>query len=325
MVSVNSSVLTIISILLVGVVLLLTDFSQFPTYVASNQGIIALLLFLGVVTFFLRMLRNYSVFRVAAYTDVSLLHYLPAGMLAGVVSIYGPLKSGELVAMEIYRENFSVQRGESLSVIAVGRIFDVVIILSFVSTSLLLLPSSEVVLLYTYLAVLISILAVVIAALVSKRVGLALLRITRPLFIWKLSRIHSFVENLANDYYRSLMELKDSRIFSLLTLTTAGRWGLELVGFSMLMNSFGIRLNILQLMSVLGFSYAIGVSSGTPGALGSSQLTALGILVLLGADAGTAGLALVINLAISTVLYITLLLISLLWLWIQNGARPKSP
>ncbi len=91
------------------------------------------------------------------------------------------------------------------------------------------------------------------------------------------------------------------------------------------MNSFGIGLNILQLMSVLGFSYAIGVSSGTPGALGSSQLTALGILVLLGADAGTAGLALVINLAISTVIYITLLLISLLWLWIQNGARPKSP
>lgn len=309
----KSSFLTLISLILLAIVFYLTDFSALPDYISNHKMTLVILLTISLSTFLLRLLRNYLLFRWKGYTECSLLSYLPRGILAGVVSIYGPLKSGELVSMEIYKEDFGVQRGQSLSIIVVGRILDIVVVLSYVSTSLLLLPRSQITQFYSYLVVLIIFLAVIIVALISQRFGTAVINFIHPLFIWKFKAVYRFLEDLSEEYYKSLSELKGRYVFAVLSLTTLGRWSLEVLSFSLLLNSFGIHLSILKIMSVLGFSYSIGVSSGTPGALGSSQLTSLSILTLFGVNTGTAALALVVSLAIGTSSSLILLGISLLW------------
>jgi uncharacterized protein (TIRG00374 family) len=228
-------------------------------------------------------------------------------MIAGTIATFGPLKSGELIAMEIYQQHHNIERGESLSVIVVGRIFDVVSVLILTILVIFSLPLSSISEFIVYLVLLTLILIVAIFVLLSSDMGMKVLALFRPLFRWKFTTWYDRLTKLAGDYYQSLELIGSSkRNISILFIFTISRWFLEVLFMYVLLQSFDINLTVLQIAPIVGLSYAIGVSSGTPGALGTFQLTAVTILYQYDYSLDLASLALLVGATLSIIINIVL-------------------
>ncbi len=289
----NKSIfLASVALLFILPVFFLADYSIIQSHV--NYGMIILLAVLHSTMLFLRIARIFLLLVFNGYNEINPWQFFQKSVLAGVVAIYGPLKSGELVAMEMYHDNFDVKRGDVLAVIVVSRIMDVAFVLAFAYCSLFVVTSFNPLTGAITLSVLVSALVVF---LLSPKAGMAMVSLISKMLIWE--RIRRYIQSLAEEYYLSLRKLSGVWLLFIITLV---RWGLEILFAFLLMDMFNISLSVVQIVSVVGFSYALGVSSGSPGAIGTSQLTAIGLMVIYGVPLNLAAASQAFGLAFSTLM-----------------------
>ena len=283
------------------------DFEVIFKLLANNYTVVFVLIITSVSIFYARVFRNYFLLKQNEFLDASFRKFLLQGTIAGTVSVYGPLKSGELLAIKIYDDYFSTEKSDALSMVVVSRIFDVVIVILLASSAIFFIPRSLLGDLFFVLGFIISVLICIIFALLYKPIGLSilawLLRHTPKSMKEKVGKLNHFFVRYY-DTYPLILKNKQTRI--LFVLTSLFRWCVDLFASWFLLYSFEIRLNFLMILPIVGFSYAIGVASGTPGALGTAQLTSLSILLLYGIDETLAATALIFGTAINTLVILAL-------------------
>lgn len=234
-------------------------------------------LFIFLLTQFFRLIRNYYVLKSSGSINISLLKFLPNGMVANTISTYGPFKSGELAVIQIYNSQFNVNIEDSTATIILGRTLDIVVVLLLALSGIFLFSQDQVKSLVTLVFLIALLVILIFIFLLNERFGRYFIGIIEK----KSSRpiIHKIALYLDN-YYLSLKSLLNNRNSkSFLVLFTILRWISELSSAWLLYHLLGVNLALYQLLPIIGFSYAVGVASGSPGSIGTAQITAYSILV----------------------------------------------
>lgn len=308
----SSIITTFIAILLLVYVGSLVDFSVFFSYFRIYLRELLLLIVFYYFLQVLRISRYYFVFRSLGFTDISFFRFLPQGMVAATISTYGPLKSGELLAMQIYYDHFDIKHGNSLAVIIVSRAFDVMLVIILSSFALFIFSAAQISQLLILMVIIIGIVAIIILIALDRKLAYYVLGLLKKVRFGLIQRIIAKLEVFLENYFDSLPLIwgKRKARYYLIGFTLL-RWISELFIGLYFYHIFGIDLQIYQIAAVIGLSQAIGVASGTPGSLGTGQITALSLLVLMGVNASFAATVILLGLSVSIIVNFTQFLVGL--------------
>lgn len=309
----SSIITTVLAILLLVYIGSLVDFSIFFDYIGIY---FKELLVLAVFYYFLQILRisrYFFVFRSLGFTDIRFSRFLPQGMVAATISTYGPLKSGELLSIQIYYDHFRINHGNSLAVIIVSRVFDVILVIFMSMFALLIFSTAQISQLLLYMAIIIVVVAFIILIALNRRLANYLLAQLKRVNFHLIQQITAKLEQFIDNYFDSLpliWEKKKARNY--LIGFTVLRWASEIGIGLYFYHIFGVNLQIYQIAAIIGLSQAIGVASGTPGSLGTGQITALSLLVLLGLNSSFAATIVLVGTTVSILVNFTQFLVGLL-------------
>lgn len=255
----------------------LLDISLFSNTFKEKGFSLIYVLLITLLTQYFRLIRNYSVLKSVNAIKISILRFIPHGMIGNAISTYGPFKSGEIGVIQLYNSQMDVKVEDSMATIILGRTLDIVIVLMLAISGISLIPLDQI----KSLAILFSLVAfmviLIFAILLNERFGRFLIE-----FIGKRSSraILFKLIGFLNNYYSSLKSLlKNKKSKLLLIFYTILRWISEIGAVLLLYHLLGVDLDLIQVLLIIGLSYAVGVASGSPGSLGSAQFTAYSLLV----------------------------------------------
>ncbi len=196
------------------------------------------------------------------------------------ISLLTPGRVGEPVRGLILKKKSGANFSETLPLIIVERIMDLVVALAFAIAGIFVLGAmlSAELQFFLKLSAIISAaaLSVVVAALFSERFGRKLIEIFFK--IPKTAKLKPKIEHVAESFYASSRKIKIGSIFSIFLLTVLV-WVLEGVILFFAINSIGFEISILIAIEIISLAQIIGLVSSLPGGLGSVE-TVLTLLML---------------------------------------------
>ena len=316
----KKTISSIVALILIIYIIRLVDYDLLLKQLLENVSGIIFLIFLGILLQLLRLFRNYYLLTLAGYTDTSILEFLPQGLIGNTISTYGPAKSGEIVVAQIYDSHFDINIAESMSVIIIGRALDIVIVIALALSGLVIIPSTSIQSFIFILGLIVLIVGTLLALLLHQKYGTIVFGKIISFIPNKFVNFKNHMLTLMNQYYHALPHVVSKSQSRLILLTfTFTRWILEVFSFWYLLSLFGYSLSVYYITPIVGFSYAIGVASGTPGSLGTAQFTALSfltIIILIPID--VASTIITLGLSTGTTIQILQIVTGLVWYRLIN-------
>lgn len=196
------------------------------------------------------------------------------------ISLLTPGRVGEPVRGLILKKKSGTNFSETLPLIIVERVLDLIVALAFAIAGILTIGSmlSQEIQFFLKLSAVVSAaaLAVVVAALFSERIGRSLIKIF--LMLPKTARLKPKIEHVAESFYISSRKIKFGTIFSIFLLTIFV-WVLEGAILFFAVSSIGLEISLLIAIEIISLTQIIGLVSSLPGGLGSVE-TVLTLLML---------------------------------------------
>lgn len=316
----KKTISSIVALALIIYIIRLVDYNLLLKQLTDNILGIIFLIILGILLQLLRLFRNYYLLLIAEYTDISIKKFLPQGLIGNTISTYGPAKSGEIVVAQIYDSHFDIKVSESMSVIVIGRALDIVIVIALALSGLIIIPRSSMQIFIFLLTLIILVVGILLALLLNGKYGTIVFGKLISLIPKKFENFKNLLLIIMDQYYQALpMVVSKPRSRLILIVFTFTRWTFEVFSFWYLLTLFGFAVPIYYVTPIVGFSYAIGVASGTPGSLGTAQFTALAFLtIVLLIPLEVASTIIALGLSIGTSIQILQIITGLLWYRLIN-------
>ncbi len=199
---------------------------------------------------------------------------------ATAISLLTPGRMGEPVRGLILKKKNGTPFSETLPLIIVERVLDLIVALSFAIAGILIIGSmlSQEIQLFLKLSAAASVaaLALVLAALFSEKFGRKL--VATFLKIPKTAKLKTKIEHVAESFYVSSRKIKIGSLFSVFLLTVLV-WVIEGAILFFAVNSIGFEISLLTAVEIISLVQIIGLVSSLPGGLGSVE-TVLTLLIL---------------------------------------------
>jgi len=191
---------------------------------------------------------------------------------ATAISVLTPGRVGEPVRGLILKKKNGTNFSETLPLIITERVLDLIVALSFAIAGIFIMGSSLSADIRFFLnlsaAVSAAALALVVAALLSERLGKTFVRVLLKL---PIGRMKPKIEHVASSFYESSRKIKIGTVFfiSLITLLT---WVVEGGILFFAVKSIGFDLSLLTAIEIISLAQIIGLVSSLPGGLGSVEV-----------------------------------------------------
>ena len=253
------------------------------TFLAYRDTIVYLLIlafFLMLVSLFIKAYRFYILLRVSS-DHLTFKGFLIPFFVGYGFSTIGPLKSGEIVSVEINKRSVSIPRSSSIAAIAFFRILDMLFVLIFFIVALAVTipkinPANIIIYRIIFYA---SLGATIILSFILffPPIGYFTLKILKVITgkfsvkgeKWLEKVIHPALEN----YYKSLKHLYKQKLMATgVVITTVIRWVLEFYSLKFTLLAFGESISFIDAASISSITLLAGIV--TPAGLGTGTITA---------------------------------------------------
>lgn len=195
------------------------------------------------------------------------------------ISLLTPGRVGEPVRGLILKKKAGAPFSETLPLIIIERVLDLIVALSFAIAGILTIGSmlSQEIQFFLKLSAFVSVmaLALVLAALFSEKFGRRLVGIFLKI---PISGIKPKIEHVAESFYVSSRKIKLAAILPVLALTIL-TWVIEGAILFFAVKSIGFDLDLVAAVEIISLTQIIGLVSSLPGGLGSVE-TVLTLLIL---------------------------------------------
>jgi uncharacterized membrane protein YbhN (UPF0104 family) len=196
---------------------------------------------------------------------------------SGLIMILTPGKLGEVWKAWLVRDCTGTPVEETMPVIAIERVTDLLAVLLISLVGVLVLGYSPTV----FFALALGLVAAV-AALRHPAVGDRLLALLRVLPV--VGRKADALETL----YHNARQLLAVRPLGVTTALSVCSWGLECVGLWLVLQGLGVDVGVLAAAFVFAVSSILGAVSLLPGGVGVTDGSMIGLLAVFGVDRGAA-------------------------------------
>ena len=258
--------------------------STFLVYGNAIISMLILALVLMIVSLFIKAYRFYILLK-ASSEHLTFKGFLIPFFVGYGFSTIGPLKSGEIVSVEINKRSISVPRSSSLAAIAFFRIFDLLFVLIFFIAALgITIPNIDPTNIVVYRIIFYTTLGITILLsfvlffppignfsfnIIKKIVGKFSLKGEN----WLEEKIHPAMKN----YYLSLQYLyKQKLTAALVIITTVIRWVLEFYSLKVTLLAFSEQIPFIDAAGISSITLLAGII--TPAGLGTGTITAQALL-----------------------------------------------
>ena len=258
--------------------------STFLVYRDAIISMLILALILMISSLFIKAYRFYILIK-ASSEHLTFKGFLIPFFVGYGFSTIGPLKSGEIVSVEINKRSISVPRSSSLAAIAFFRILDLLFVLVFFIVALgITIPKinpTNIIIYQIIFYVTLGITILLSFILFFPPVGHFCFRLIKKLVGKFSSKGENWLEETIlpalKNYYTSLQYLyKQKLIAGVVVITTVLRWVLEF---------YSLKVTLLAFSEYIPFIDAAGISSITllagiitPAGLGTGTITAQALL-----------------------------------------------
>ncbi len=257
------------------------------TFLAYGDAVISLLivaLILMISSLFIKAYRFYILLK-ASSDHLTFKGFLIPFFVGYGFSTIGPLKSGEIVSVEINKRSISVPRSSSLAAIAFFRIFDLLFVLIFFIAALgITIPKIDPTNIVIYRVIFYVSLGVTILlsiVLFFPPIGFFCFKIIKKIVgkfstkgeSWLEETIHPALKN----YYTSLQYLYKQKLTAVVVIvTTVIRWILEFYSLKMTLLAFSESIPFIDAAGISSITLLAGIV--TPAGLGTGTITAQALL-----------------------------------------------
>lgn len=199
---------------------------------------------------------------------------------ATAISLLTPGRVGEPVRGLILKKKNGTNFSETLPLIIVERVLDLIVALAFSISGILLIGSmlSTELQFFLKLSAVLSIMAlsIVLIALFSERIGRMMIKIF--FMLPKTAKLKPKIEHVAESFYVSSRKIKISSTFFIFLLTVLV-WIIEGGILFLAVRSIGFDISLPVAVEIISLAQIIGLVSSLPGGLGSVE-TVLTLLIL---------------------------------------------
>ncbi|MHA1398026.1 MAG: lysylphosphatidylglycerol synthase transmembrane domain-containing protein [Candidatus Heimdallarchaeaceae archaeon] len=247
-------------------------------------------------------------------------------------STLGPLKSGEIVSIEINKRSVSVPRSASLAAIAFFRVLDMFIILIFFIIAMIstipriishisLTNPTQASTMQTLSQIIFY--AAIFGTLVLSIIlffppfGRFCLKVLKAITAKFSSRAEKWLEEVITpfleQYYDSLKILyKEKTIALIVSLTSLSRWVLEFYSLVFTLKAFGVSLTFIDAASITSLTLLAGLV--TPAGLGTGTITSQALLEGLKVNPDITGASIIFQTLVGTGLTLSVAAITSIFL-----------
>lgn len=289
----------------------------FGLFLQSAFGFLLLALAFMIISLFIKAFRFYVLVKPTS-KGLSFKNFLIPFFVGYGFSTLGPLKSGEIVSVEINKRSVSIPRTSSLAAIVLFRILDLFIVLIFFIVALgktipAIINNFEVidpnkaatietvtkVIFYSALAATI----VLSFILFFPPVGEIFYKVLRKIIGRFSSKGDQWLENTFHpamlNYYSSLKNLYKQRIIATyVIITTIARWILEFYSLKFTLLAFGETLSLIDSGSITSITLLAGIV--TPAGLGVGTITTQSLMEGLLIDPAITGASIIYQTLVGT-------------------------
>lgn len=188
-----------------------------------------------------------------------------------------PARIGEFVRAYLLKRNEQIPYVPTLATILVERVFDGLVMLTFIFTALLFVSFDE-----PLLKTIIQVTAPLFFGALLVFIGLVLRPDrTRQLYIWGINRfvpsaLREKILDLADKFLHGLSALRNPRLLALTGFTSLLSWIIEAGTYWLVLQAFDADVSFWVLMLVIGFTNLTTILPSTPGYVGTFH----GVVVL---------------------------------------------
>lgn len=227
-----------------------------------------------------------------------------------------PARIGELIRAYILKRNENVSYAPSLAVILVERIFDGLVLLTFVLIALLFVEFEEP-LLQRIIQVAAPLFfgALVVFTLLAVRPQAARAVYTRVITAIIPQRFQEKLLDLVEKFLNGLVALRDPRLLVMTWFSSVGSWTVEASTYWVVLHAFDFRVNFWVLMLVMGLANLTTVLPSTPGYVGTFHGVVVLTLEAFNVAGETAGAYAIV---MHMVLWLPVTLVGAVFLWRQG-------
>jgi uncharacterized protein (TIRG00374 family) len=285
----------------------------FGLFLQSAYGFLLLALAFMVISLFIKAFRFYVLVRPTS-KGLSFKNFLIPFFVGYGFSTLGPLKSGEIVSVEINKRSVSIPRTSSLAAIVLFRILDLFIVLIFFIVALGITipaiiqndPSGAATIETVTKVIFYSALAGTIVLsfiLFFPPVGEMFYKILKKIVGRFSSKGEHWLENTFHpamqNYYSSLKNLYKQRIIAAyVVITTIIRWILEFYSLKFTLLAFGESLSLIDSASITSITLLAGIV--TPAGLGVGTITTQSLMEGLLIDPAITGASIIYQTLVGT-------------------------
>ncbi len=191
---------------------------------------------------------------------------------ATAISLLTPGRVGEPVRGLILKKKTGARFSETLPLIIIERVIDLIVALLFAISGILIIGSmlSADIQFFLKLSAVISsaALVVVLAALFSERFGRKTIKIF--LKLPKTERFRAKIEHVADSFYVSSRKISVSTLFPIILITVLS-WIIEGGILFFAVKAIGFDISLLVAVEIISLAQIIGLVSSLPGGLGSVE------------------------------------------------------
>lgn len=210
-----------------------------------------------------------------------------------------PLRAGEALRLYLLRRNHDVPLASATATVMVERTFDGVVMLSFITFSLLFIDiqSAEV-----------GAIVSIATPLFLGAVTVFFLLAAKPALVRSLinslgrilpDRLGALINQVGDDMTSGLAGLRRPALLLGAVICSYVTWAIEAAVYWIVMLAFGLDLSFAVALLIIGAVNLAGVISAAPGQVGVYEFVVSSILIALGTDAATAAsYAVVIHLVV---------------------------
>jgi len=285
----------------------------FGLFLQSAFGFLILALSFMIISLFIKAFRFYVLVKPTS-TRLSFKNFLVPFFVGYGFSTLGPLKSGEIVSVEINKRSVSIPRTSSLAAIVLFRILDLFVVLIFFIVALgktipaiiqndpsraATIGTVTKVIFYSALAGTIILSFILFFPPVGEIFYKILKSITKRISLkgelWLENTFHPAMLN----YYLSLKNLYKQKIIAAYVLTTTiARWILEFYSLKFTLLAFGETLSLIDSAAITSITLLAGIV--TPAGLGVGTITTQSLMEGLLIDPAITGASIIYQTLVGT-------------------------
>jgi uncharacterized protein (TIRG00374 family) len=251
--------------------------------------------------------------------DLSWRQLLPSVLIGYAGNNLLPLRAGELVRAQHLLDHHGVSRMRTFGALLMERLFDGVVLATFVLWGLLIVDVGDAYLGLGLLLAGASVCAFIVCTVVSRHPGLPGRIAALPL-PFLTPRLRREIAGLGGSFLAGFTVLTSASRFLLATLTSIAAWGLELAMYLLIAEAFALDASLLEI-AFAGAAANVAMSlPSAQGGVGPFQYFATQALLRAGV-AGPAAAAYALALHMFLVAPVSLVGLAVLWRSTLPGAR----